>query len=722
MKKVIVYFSFSLFLLIFITVGYASLEASLSISGDLVYRADSDIRITNMTLLSSENDGMEIYNAKYKINTISTGVVIPYSNSHVTYQIEVTNKSNKDKRISRLINVLDNNSNVNYTINGYNLDDKINANSTITFTITFNCSSSLGNTNIDEMTLGFRFRDYEPSVLMQASSSGDGSTAFLDGSITRNSIESVSFINNNVVPNNAIGFYDVSSSQDETILLWYLDQDNNGLNEVYIGSEDGVVYTNPNSSYLFYYLENLKSISYDNVSFSKTTNMNYLFSHCSSIDGNFVNTFIDNFSSSISAYEMFSYCNSIDRIEINNIPIADRMFYSSNNLTDIVLGSNVSSIGNMAFYYTQSGKLTTYINGSCTALLNYVFNSDKRIPFIVDTRTRPYVLIDNDETSILERDTRLGSYSEDSKGNQWVWVVVPQTTEVYSTTGLGVTDFTDAVYSSIETDLQNYASLYRNGTGHKDAWINTSINGISSANYTQYKKDSLKSIYKYGGFYMARFEAGTRTARTSGNNTLTEPLSVRDVYPYNYITQANAQIQSLTMAPNSNYLTVDYYGFEWDLLAKFVETYATELGSDISTRRTKASNDCHEFGNFTGSNTVPVEFTVSRGKYNTDPKNNAAWNNITGSYTKSNASKAMFTTGASERNKILNLYDIMGNAGEYSSETYYLTIFITLNYGALRGGYYDSTSVSYMNFIRRDYYISMADGAHSFRVSLHKNN
>ena len=47
-----------------------------------------------------------------------------------------------------------------------------------------------------------------------------------------------------------------------------------------------------------------------------------------------------------------------------------------------------------------------------------------------------------------------GLVIQDANGNEYVWVVVPRTTAVYKTTGLGKTTFTDADYTSIETDLK----------------------------------------------------------------------------------------------------------------------------------------------------------------------------------------------------------------------------------------------------------------------------
>ena len=43
-----------------------------------------------------------------------------------------------------------------------------------------------------------------------------------------------------------------------------------------------------------------------------------------------------------------------------------------------------------------------------------------------------------------------GLVIKDGKENEYVWVVVPRTTAVYKTTGLGKTTFTDADYTSIE--------------------------------------------------------------------------------------------------------------------------------------------------------------------------------------------------------------------------------------------------------------------------------
>ena len=50
---------------------------------------------------------------------------------------------------------------------------------------------------------------------------------------------------------------------------------------------------------------------------------------------------------------------------------------------------------------------------------------------------------------------------QDSTGNQYVWVEVPKTAEVYPTAGLAITSFTDEEYTAIETDLHTYTNDYR---------------------------------------------------------------------------------------------------------------------------------------------------------------------------------------------------------------------------------------------------------------------
>lgn len=100
---------------------------------------------------------------------------------------------------------------------------------------------------------------------------------WLKSPIKRSSIESISFTTTNKLPKDIKdNYWDVSSSKNGSILAWYTDSDLNGLYEVTIGQEGGVI-ANPDSSDLFYLMLNLKEINFDNFDTSNVNNMANMF-------------------------------------------------------------------------------------------------------------------------------------------------------------------------------------------------------------------------------------------------------------------------------------------------------------------------------------------------------------------------------------------------------------------------------------------------------------
>ena len=65
--------------------------------------------------------------------------------------------------------------------------------------------------------------------------------------------------------------------------------------------------------------------------------------------------------------------------------------------------------------------------------------------------------------TVIQGNASEGIVIRDENGNEWVWVEVPRTAEVYSTAGvdLDVDNITDEQCSIIYEDLDNYASAYR---------------------------------------------------------------------------------------------------------------------------------------------------------------------------------------------------------------------------------------------------------------------
>ena len=263
---------------------------------------------------------------------------------------------------------------------------------------------------------------------------------------------------------------------------------------------------------------------------------------------------------------------------------------------------------------------------------------------------------------------------QDSQGNQYVWVEVPKTKEVYPTAGLEITEFTNDEYTAIETDLHTYTNDYRNGTKYTDTYYSDDTTGLTSAQYTELKQKMLKSVYQNGGFYIGKYETGTETARTSGSSSTapTEtPVIKQNVYPYNYVTCSEAQ----TLASNMEHgdrTTSLMFGVQWDLTLKYLETKGTSQ-ADLKT-------DSTSWGNYRGN---AWNITNANLKY---APNGSRWTNAT-EKSKTSNERILLSTGASESFSKMGIYDLAGNEWEltleYTSDPNYPC--------AYRGGKYDNS-------------------------------
>ena len=312
--------------------------------------------------------------------------------------------------------------------------------------------------------------------------------------------------------------------------------------------------------------------------------------------------------------------------------------------------------------------------------------TDTKVPAEATAETAPY-FPDNTFTK-KEGTIDTGLVIQDASGNEYVWVVVPRTTAVYKKTGLGKTTFTDTDYTSIETDLKNYTSTYVTKSGYSDVYYRDDKNVGWFADATAYnnlKNSMLKSVYENGGFYVGRYEAGidttTGTNRTSnkdknsdGKYTMpsTTPVTKADAYPYTYVTRTHAQ--NLASNVNSGTKTSSLmFGVQWDLVLAFMSKDTAKITStdDLTSNSTK-------IGNYSDST-----FQLSQtGKYATmsNWKLSSTWNPLTTATTdfvdssrnkiaqSSNGNAILVTTGTSEKNKVMNIYDVAGNVNEWTLE------------------------------------------------------
>ena len=234
------------------------------------------------------------------------------------------------------------------------------------------------------------------------------------------------------------------------------------------------------------------------------------------------------------------------------------------------------------------------------------------------------------------------------KGNQFVWI--PCTASEYK-----------------KCDTWN-GTKQKNGTLANTIWETTTNTA------------ELSQIQKYGGFYMARYEAGTSnitlstginfTSKNTASSWANDSFSIRNGLNHSVtgkiaskageIPYYHADYKTALKLSNSMYQT-DYVrsglvtGTMWDAMMKFI------AGGD-DTIVTKSS-----WGNYKDG---VVTYTAGQGRYATVDSNNGA---ITSAFTKSDGSYhyGIKTTAISENVKKKNLYDVAGNLWEWTQEVSY---------------------------------------------------
>ena len=310
-------------------------------------------------------------------------------------------------------------------------------------------------------------------------------------------------------------------------------------------------------------------------------------------------------------------------------------------------------------------------------------NGGERVPEEATSETAPY-FPDNTFTK-KEGTIDTGLVIQDAKGNEYVWVVVPKSlynnTAYNSNNAKKPSSSTD--YANIEYCLQQYTATYRKGTSYSDTYEADDKNVGWFADATAYnnlKNSMLESVYENGGFYVGRYEAGIGTNRTSIESQVdgkypvptTAPVSKADAYPYTYVTRTQAQ--NLASNVNSGTKTSSLmFGVQWDLVLAFMSKDTAKITStDVLTKNSTT------IGNYRDS-----VFQLSQtGQYATmsgwklsstwNPSTTATTNFVDSSRNKiaqsSDGNGILVTTGTSEKNKVMNIYDVAGNVWEWTLE------------------------------------------------------
>ena len=387
---------------------------------------------------------------------------------------------------------------------------------------------------------------------------------------------------------------------------------------------------------------------------------------------------------------------------------------SINELNNWIDGKiNGNSGGN-----TTGGNTTGGDNNPSTSDLP---STDNTIPYYPD----------NTFTKVDGTDLSNGLVIKDTSGNEYVWIEVPKTAEVYPTAGLKITNFTETAYTAIETDLHTYTDYYRIGTSWTDTYSSDAATGLTSAQYTELKQKMLKSVYKNGGFWIGRYEAGITTNRTASGTPTVAPLSKQGtvenpVYPYTYVTCSQAQTVTSKLSTGKSYTSSLMFGVQWDLVLKYIEVKEGTDNTKLAAIQKALKTNSKDWGNY-----YNASFTINRGKYadyksytlsttwtlyNQTTSNNFVNSNSVKQVQSSSGYGILLTTGASDACKKMNIYDMAGNVFEW-----------TLEYAASastpcadRGGDCINDSIVSPASNRHGYRTTYSNSYGGFRASLYK--
>ena len=289
---------------------------------------------------------------------------------------------------------------------------------------------------------------------------------------------------------------------------------------------------------------------------------------------------------------------------------------------------------------------------------------------------------------------RYGDDDENSKGgNQFVWVPCSGDKGVTYEKEIGLAKTWKSKYSEKSSYYNSYKSGDTEVTIPDGTWLDNGGN--------------LDSVRTYGGFYIARYEAGgpsTADFYANKDGTIYEreerknvgtgvPVSKKNNQCWNFISQENSVKVSENMYAGSQVVTsslVDSYA--WDTVVEWMtkdEKYK-DLGNDSSSKGNYYNNDTinlsnalyalHRCGIRKNTNvndywsyaTKYHKGPITSGAISIDATSGAKYEFTNNDYDTTNYNYTVrkeLATGSAEENKINNIYDMAGNMWEWTTET-----------------------------------------------------
>ena len=269
--------------------------------------------------------------------------------------------------------------------------------------------------------------------------------------------------------------------------------------------------------------------------------------------------------------------------------------------------------------------------------------------------------------------TNDNAWDESCTRNQWVWVPVPDVSRIYETDSSGKKK--SKLYSFSDTGRTSYSnSNYEPGVlsnyDNKKYFARYGLQGMTKERFLNEMQDefneTIKSIQKYGGFWIGRYETGNLKTEIPVVQRMNTSINNQNWYTAYMLIQL--------MNANEKVKTSMIFGCLWDETLQWLVDSGNKTYADMkdSTSWGNYSNSAFEYKNTSGSTS-----------------------------TKSASNGTRIPSGSTEYSKANNIYDMAGNVYDRTLEGY------GSNYRSYRGGgCYNGGSdnpASYRNFSSPNY-------------------
>ncbi len=382
-------------------IGYSAIESVTGeIEGTVVAEAQNGIFITDVEYVSD----VDANKVSSKINNflgtmMQSTIELSKTNqvSEIKYKVTVHNNSTETVPFVGIVYDDDfyDNPNIIFEITqeGFQIGETIGPNETKEIFITFKYKNT-DDGNVPENAIlksYLNFKMTEPNRMVLASNVGE-TGKYLTSTIAKNQIESIKFEQGKEpeYSDKIIERFDASEKQDESIIGYYTDEDNNGLYELTFVSQE-IIYANKNAQFLFQNLINTTDIEFNNFSTLGSTNMRHMFSHAkklydldlecfdtkdvTSMEAMFIeasslaqlnlskfNTI--NIKEGYGMYSMFRGCSSLKKLDLSNfntekVKTMTSMFYACSELTELnIKGFDTSNVISMQSMFSRMQELS----------------------------------------------------------------------------------------------------------------------------------------------------------------------------------------------------------------------------------------------------------------------------------------------------------------------------------------------------------------------------